>query len=93
MSSQALSLEPSRAPSPSSRFQSQARGAEEVLKSQTVGLVHFSDFRKRQAEALEQNDDNFISTNFASSSTSFDGKTEGDTNTEIAASGDGTNTL
>lgn len=33
---------------------SQASTAEDLLKSQTVGLVHLSDFRKRRAEALEQ---------------------------------------
>lgn len=37
-----------------SRFQSQAPSAEDLLKSQTVGLVALSDFRKRRAEALEQ---------------------------------------
>ena len=36
------------------RFTSQASTAEDLLKSQTVGLVHLSDFRKRRAEALEQ---------------------------------------
>lgn len=36
------------------RFNSQASTAEDLLKSQTVGLVHLSDFRKRRAEALEQ---------------------------------------
>ncbi|MCJ1230731.1 hypothetical protein MMC12_007405 [Toensbergia leucococca] len=41
-------------PAPSSRFTSQASTAEDLLKSQTVGLVHLSDFRKRRAEALEQ---------------------------------------
>lgn len=35
------------------RFTS-ASTAEDLLKSQTVGLVHLSDFRKRRAEALEQ---------------------------------------
>ena len=39
---------------PNSRFTSQASTAEDLLKSQTVGLVHLSDFRKRRAEALEQ---------------------------------------
>ncbi|KAI9868555.1 MAG: hypothetical protein M1830_005646, partial [Pleopsidium flavum] len=38
----------------SSRFTSQASTAEDLLKSQTVGLVHLSDFRKRRAKALEQ---------------------------------------
>ena len=37
-----------------SRFKSQAPSAEDLLKSQTVGLVALSDFRKRRAEALEQ---------------------------------------
>ena len=41
-------------PNPSSRFTSQTSTAEDLLKSQTVGLVHLSDFRKRRAEALEQ---------------------------------------
>lgn len=36
------------------RFTSQASTAEDLLKSQTVGLVHLSDFRKRRAEVLEQ---------------------------------------
>ncbi|KAI9787416.1 MAG: hypothetical protein M1835_002683 [Candelina submexicana] len=36
------------------RFTSQSSTAEDLLKSQTVGLVHLSDFRKRRAEALEQ---------------------------------------
>ena len=35
------------------RFTSQAATAEDILKSQTVGLVHLSDFRKRRAEALD----------------------------------------
>ncbi|KAL3411825.1 XAP5, circadian clock regulator-domain-containing protein [Aspergillus fumigatus] len=36
------------------RFTSQTTSAEDLLKSQTVGLVHLSDFRKRRAEVLEQ---------------------------------------
>lgn len=40
--------------SPPSRFTPQNATAEDLLKSQTVGLVHLSDFRKRRAEALEQ---------------------------------------
>ncbi|KAL2870648.1 FAM50/XAP5 family protein [Aspergillus lucknowensis] len=35
-------------------FTSQSASAEDLLKSQTVGLVHLSDFRKRRAEVLEQ---------------------------------------
>ncbi|KAJ5690775.1 hypothetical protein N7462_005167 [Penicillium macrosclerotiorum] len=34
-------------------FTGQSVSAEEMLKSQTVGLVHLSDFRKRRAEVLE----------------------------------------
>ncbi|KAI9839025.1 MAG: hypothetical protein M1838_004472, partial [Thelocarpon superellum] len=44
---------PSRTSTPS-RFTAQSSTAEDLLKSQTVGLVHLSDFRKRRAEALEQ---------------------------------------
>ncbi|KAM0717248.1 hypothetical protein Q7P37_007100 [Cladosporium fusiforme] len=36
------------------RFASSGHTAEDLLKEQTVGLVHLSDFRKRRAEALEQ---------------------------------------
>ncbi|MCJ1391538.1 hypothetical protein MMC18_004402 [Xylographa bjoerkii] len=50
----APSLSPSRASSPSSRFTPQNSTAEDLLKAQTVGLVHLSDFRKRRAEVLEQ---------------------------------------
>ena len=39
---------------PQNRFTSQASTAEDLLKFQTVGLVHLSDFRKRRAEAIEQ---------------------------------------
>ncbi|KAI4165554.1 MAG: hypothetical protein LQ342_000967 [Letrouitia transgressa] len=57
-SSNPSSTDPSRVPSPSptpvSRFTSQGATAEDLLKSQTVGLVHLNDFRKRRAEALEQ---------------------------------------
>ena len=52
------SATPSRTATPnltiSSNFTSQTSTAEDLLKSQTVGLVHLSDFRKRRAEALEQ---------------------------------------
>lgn len=44
---------PTRTSTPRS-FQSQTASAEDLLKSQTVGLVHLSDFRKRRAEVLEQ---------------------------------------
>ena len=53
------SVDPSRSPklgaaTENPRFRSQAGTAEDLLKSQTVGLVNLSDFRKRRAEALEQ---------------------------------------
>jgi protein FAM50 len=35
-------------------FTSQTASAEELLKSQTVGLVNLADFRKRRADVLEQ---------------------------------------
>ena len=44
----------SGAATPNPRFTSQAPTAEDLLKEQTVGLVHLSDFRKRRAEALDQ---------------------------------------
>nr|POE72390.1 protein fam50 like [Quercus suber] len=44
----------SRSSTPNPRFTSQNQSAEDVLKEQTVGLVHLSDFRKRRAEAIEQ---------------------------------------
>ena len=37
-----------------SHFASNTETAEELLKSQTVGLVNLSDFRKRRAEVVEQ---------------------------------------
>jgi len=43
---------PSGASTP--RFTSQAATAEDLLKTQTVGLVNLADFRKRRADALEQ---------------------------------------
>ncbi|KAF2495917.1 XAP5-domain-containing protein [Lophium mytilinum] len=54
------SASPSRTSTPNpataSRFTSQAATAEDLLKEQTVGLVHLSDFRKRRAEALDRKD-------------------------------------
>jgi protein FAM50 len=35
------------------RFTTQAATAEDLLKSQTVGLVNLNDYRKRRAEALD----------------------------------------
>jgi hypothetical protein len=35
------------------RFASQTASAEDLLKSQTVGLVNLADFRKRRADVLE----------------------------------------
>lgn len=39
---------------PNPRFISQAKTAEDLLSTQTIGLVNLSDFRKRRAEAIEQ---------------------------------------
>ncbi|RFU32905.1 hypothetical protein B7463_g3466, partial [Scytalidium lignicola] len=39
---------------PNPRFTSQSKTAEDLLSTQTVGLVALSDFRKRRAEVLEQ---------------------------------------
>ena len=44
---------PSGASTPNPRFTPQAKTAEDLLSTQTVGLVALSDFRKRRAEALE----------------------------------------
>ena len=44
---------PSRTSTPRA-FTNHTASAEDLLKSQTVGLVHLSDFRKRRAEILEQ---------------------------------------
>jgi protein FAM50 len=44
----------SGASTPNPRFTSQTKTAEDLLSTQTVGLVALSDFRKRRAEALEQ---------------------------------------
>lgn len=43
-------------PAPNARFQKQAKTAEDLLSTQTVGLVNLSDFRKRRAEALDAKD-------------------------------------
>jgi len=43
----------SGASTPNARFVSQNTIAEDLLKSQTVGLVHLDDFRKRRAEAID----------------------------------------
>jgi len=39
---------------PNPRFTSQKKTAEDLLSTQTVGLVALSDFRKRRAEVIEQ---------------------------------------
>lgn len=48
------SSEPESSTSTPRSFAGQSVSAEDMLKSQTVGLVHLSDFRKRRAEVLEQ---------------------------------------
>jgi protein FAM50 len=58
MSNPASSV-PSRDQTPNpgnSRFQSSRATAEDVLKSQTEGLVSLSDYRKRRREAAELNE-------------------------------------
>jgi len=45
---------PSGSSTPNSRFIAQNVEAEDKLKSQTVGLVHLEDYKKRRAEALDQ---------------------------------------
>jgi len=39
---------------PTSRFTKTTETLEDVLKTQTVGLVHLSEFKKRRVELLEQ---------------------------------------
>ena len=46
--------DPQSNPTTESRFKPQNVTAEDLLKSQTVGLVKLEDFRKRRAEVLEQ---------------------------------------
>jgi protein FAM50 len=38
---------------PTSRFTTQAKTADDLLSAQTVGLVQLDDFRKRRAEAID----------------------------------------
>ncbi|PVH75041.1 XAP5-domain-containing protein [Cadophora sp. DSE1049] len=45
---------PSGTSTPNPRFTSQTKTAEDLLSTQTVGLVNLSDYRKRRAEAIEQ---------------------------------------
>lgn len=45
---------PSGASTPNPRFTSQTKTAEDLLSTQTVGLVNLSDYRKRRAEVIEQ---------------------------------------
>lgn len=53
----ASSNEPSRLPTPNPRFTTTSTTiTENLLKPQSGGLVQLSDFRKRRAEALEQQD-------------------------------------
>ncbi|KAK3651544.1 hypothetical protein LTR56_005686 [Elasticomyces elasticus] len=44
---------PSGSSTPNPRFAAQVHTTEDLLKEQTYGLVHLSDFRKRRAEAQE----------------------------------------
>ncbi|KAL8931040.1 MAG: hypothetical protein Q9208_000142 [Pyrenodesmia sp. 3 TL-2023] len=87
-SSNPSSTDPSRAPTPNpahnARFTSQAATAEDLLKSQTVGLVHLNDFRKRRAEALEQKEREAHGPNL--------GRFTAASNSSTAASSDGATT-
>jgi protein FAM50 len=38
---------------PTSRFTTQAKTADDILSAQTVGLVQLDDFRKRRADAID----------------------------------------
>jgi protein FAM50 len=51
------------------RFTSQAATAEDLLKSQTVGLVNLNDYRKRRAEALDLKERGLTSTTDSGAST------------------------
>ena len=44
----------SGATTPTSRFTKTTETLEDVLKTQTIGLVHLSEFKKRRVELLEQ---------------------------------------
>ncbi|KAL8762784.1 MAG: hypothetical protein Q9184_001266 [Pyrenodesmia sp. 2 TL-2023] len=66
------------------RFTSQAATAEDLLRSQTVGLVHLNDFRKRRAEALEQKEREAHGSNL--------GRFTAASNSSTAASSDGATT-
>ena len=59
---------------PNPRFTSQNHTAEDLLKEQTYGLVHLSDFRKRRAEALEQSERSQDGTPIASGAATPDGR-------------------
>ncbi len=54
MTSNPPSERPSGSSTPNPRFTSQTKTAEDLLSTQTVGLVNLSDFRKRRAEVIEQ---------------------------------------
>jgi protein FAM50 len=45
---------PDASADPNSRFVAPQLTADDLLQSQTIGLVQLSDFRKRRAEVLEQ---------------------------------------
>lgn len=55
-STAAHAILPAMADQPPSRFTSQNHNTSQRLSTQTVGLVNLSDFRKRRAEVLEQQD-------------------------------------
>lgn len=88
MASKPSSNDTSRVPTPNPRFTTQASTAADLLASQTVGLVHLSDFRKRRAEALEQKEREAQGTavsfgRFAPASSSASGNSVSDVNNSI----------
>ncbi|KAE9963898.1 hypothetical protein BLS_008829 [Venturia inaequalis] len=63
---------PSESPNPS-RFTSQQITAEDLLKSQTEGLVTLSDYRKRRLEAIEQREMGILGSTGSSGTNTPDG--------------------
>ncbi|KAK5118201.1 hypothetical protein LTR85_008181 [Meristemomyces frigidus] len=74
MADSSSSHPPSGSSTPNPRFQTQSHTTEDLLKEQTYGLVHFSDFRKRRAEALEHGERSQDGTPIASGAATPDGR-------------------
>lgn len=67
---------PSGTSTPNPRFTSQRKTAEDLLSTQTVGLVNLSDFRKRRAEVIERKERDAHDA-FIGASTPKDGSSDG----------------